>query len=381
MTQSQTVNNITNENMSVTNTDDQFYQRVINSCVKANNTNINYSRELKIISFNVEGVVKKEETLKEIIELVDPDIIACQETYLTLSSALKYKHSFNDRVLTSRSGDQFIKDRWLRLGYQNKHGVASIIKSEIMKDCIEIDSQSDRILIQRVGLGKNTCLVISVYLPTNSTAAADQKKFEAVLHELHALIMNNRKPNEEMVITGDLNLCYITHSSKRRIDAMDKFIKNINCRYFVSRHPTHVSKRHGTVSWLDAAIISEGIVIESLLPLTETELPINPSSHYPLLIKIKLKGDVEIKRKVARYQGPFLSYKRPRWADINVELFHKLSDNFQRTAEYLLHDMSWEIKTKAFCDGIALATNLATYKKEICVDQEKILHDQKVSIL
>lgn len=142
-----------------------FYKRFTSN--NTNNFNKNNSRELSIVSFNCEGIVSKQEVIKEIITLTDADLIATQESYLNISSAMTMRYEFKDRELVSRSGDQMIKDKWLRLQYQNKRGVATIVKNDLMKSSKEIDSQCDRVLMQRLELGNQSCLFISIYLPPN----------------------------------------------------------------------------------------------------------------------------------------------------------------------------------------------------------------------
>ena len=163
---------------------------------------------------------------------------------------------------------------------------------------------------------------------------------------------------------GDVNACYATHTSKRRLAALDRFIQGIGANYYVSRHPTHISRSHNTVSWLDAVIATPGVEIQSLFPLTHDILPVNPSSHFPLMIKVKLKGEKQIPQKPSRYSGPFIYHKKTNWDNVSLPLFHKISSNLQKLNDYVLSGMSWEIQTKFFCDSIAYAIDKATLKPE-----------------
>ena len=371
---------MTQEGASVLDTNnsdpDQFYQRVTNNVINKE-INVCRAKEFTFCTYNCEGLFKKQEVIKEIISMTDADIISIQESYLSISTAMTMRYIFPERELLSVSGDNFIRDRWLRLSYINHHGVASIVKNDLMKNSTFIDCQSDRILMQRLSFDSQSCLYISIYFPPNSSLSMEIRQYEELLGKLSALIENNRKPGEEVILAGDVNCCYLTQNSKRRQAALDRFVERLGGTYYIPRHPTHVSRSHNTVSWLDAVITTPGVEITSLVPLTDTELPSNPSSHLPLLFKVKINGSLQKIQKPQKYNGPFIYHKKPDWNNISIPLFQKIADNLQRVADYVLRGSSWELRTKVFCDAIAHATELAALKpiKENDDIEEKRYHE------
>ena len=265
--------------------------------------------------------------------------------------------------LFSKSEDLLIKDRMLKLNFINKRGTG-ILKKNSLGMSSDIETITDRVQIKRLVSGNMKLMIVNLYMNTNSSLTSEQRKFENLLSQASSTINCNRERDEEIIVSGDFNICFLSHTEKRRKKAMEKFVRDIGGTYYVSEHPTNKSKVHGSMSWLDAVIVTPGIVIETLLPLTDTQMPCSSSTHHPLLIKIQLGGTKPEKFKPSPYDGPILGYKRPDWENVHMGAFHTFSDHLIGVAEEILSDLSWEVQTKAYCDAVAMSIDLSTIIRE-----------------
>ena len=321
-------------------------------------------RSLTLVGWNCENYEKKMDVIREISEVYDPDIITTQETYLTTSTATEFKHAVKGYTMSSVSKDDFLKskDEKDRFTKRPFHGVATTMKDDLFKQSQPVDSGSDRILAQKINLGKKKILLLNCYLPTRGNLMAELKAFESCLNRISALVKEQSDKNTSFILFSDWNLCPVRHNhDKKRIKAMKSFLEEIGGNYFVPEVPSF-TPHLGASSWLDGIITSKDIEMSYLLTLDEEYFPSSTSTHCPVIAGLKLVGEEKEKsgkRKPKSYT-PFHQYKRPNWGNINIEMYQKLSERLIDYTMEATEDCSWEVRTKIFSDCLAKAAHLAT---------------------
>ena len=126
-------------------------------------TNYISTSTLNVLTWNLESFENKKSAVKSLIHLTSPDVLCFQETYLNESKAKELKHDIKDFTMTSQSKDKYMTCKDEKASFRNKHGVATLLSDDLSRRSKFIESNSDRILCQRIQFGGRSLLIINMY--------------------------------------------------------------------------------------------------------------------------------------------------------------------------------------------------------------------------
>ena len=309
-----------------------------------------------------------------------PDALLLQETFMTESTGIEHRGTVKGYVMTAQSKDRYMKEKKEKSRYVNRHGVGTLLKEELTKRSKFIESGSDRVLAQKIYMGKRTLLLINSYCPTRDQSMQGLRDFEECLSRISGLIAEHCGKDCSFALYADWNLCPVKHAKdKKRIKAMSNFLKTINGVYYVPSVPTFSDRKlGGACSWLDGLITSKDVKVNTMISLDNEYFPESNSTHCPLLMQItvKGKGEQEGKRRIKK-DPAYPCYPKVNWKNVHMEIYQKLSKVLVDYTLKVMEDCPWQSRARAFTDCLARAAYLATMEKEENEEEMEERHRQE----
>ena len=207
------------------------------------------SKEILVYYCNLNGIKSKQVSLQQLINQLDPKIIALCETKLG-----------DDKLLRKLLPNYSINSRPNKTG---KSGIALAIKSQTFNSVLEVTSTPHKdILVVRVGMDATSLRMILVYAPQETDDVETRENF---FTELEIEVINCKMNGDFPIVLGDLN-AKIEQNDKRVVplSANGKLLKGIvenqqltvlNFAENCTGKWTHVIRTTGKSSVLDYVMI------------------------------------------------------------------------------------------------------------------------------
>lgn len=126
-------------------------------------SNSEFIRRLKILSFNLHGFNQGSVTIKDLIDNDNPDIILCQEHWLTPASLHKFEDQFTNYFAFGCSAMAQKIETGILIG-RPFGGVMILIKKDLRPYTEKVHCE-ERFAIVRVA----NCIFVDIYLPCIGT--------------------------------------------------------------------------------------------------------------------------------------------------------------------------------------------------------------------
>ena len=238
-------------------------------------SNSEFIRRLKILSFNLHGFNQGSVTIKDLIDNDNPDIILCQEHWLTPASLHKFEDQFTNYFAFGCSAMAQKIETGILIG-RPFGGVMILIKKDL-RPYVEKVHCEERFAIVRVA----NCIFVDIYLPCIGTKDR-QLICEATLQDLWS--WRERYPMCECLIAGDFNTDL--NSSTDVAQYINDFILSkglMRC--------DALSPKAGQVTYCNLALNRESYIDfiitscpEKTSEFTILDPDVNFSDHLPLMI-------------------------------------------------------------------------------------------------
>ena len=226
--------------------------------------------ELLIIHLNCRSIVRKEEELQNIIEMLDPDIICLSETWLDISVPSNSHIPENYKMIRKDRTENFQQ----KYKKKNGGGVAILYKSKLNLNIKKtLNDDTEDILWAEVKM-KKSFLVGVLYRPSYSKMLDDTDGPST-------LEKNIRKATEitnQLIITGDFNIDLRDEENNLTTSLKDTY-ETFSLKQIVKK-PTRVNPGTGKASLIDHIWVSPEINIKS------TGTFIGLSDHFGTYTKI-----------------------------------------------------------------------------------------------
>ena len=262
------------------------------------------------------------------MEKVSPLIIFLQEHWLPNHELSTISSQFSEHNFHSTSSDMFIPPEELLLAPSTSwHGSSIGWSMKIDMFVTKIPVVSERFC--GISYTNNDCHIVfyTVYLPTSGK----DEDFLEVLAQLTTNITQNRTESKAIVIGADTNQS--KKSTKRRIDAMKKFICDFGLKSaLVSNEPTLNHNNLTSSSQIDNIFYHipelNAINVKFLEHLCKFEDSSNLSSHDVIVgnMSLPLVQDKIRKEDFTESYKPFL-VKKPIWDETGMNHYQTLSFN------------------------------------------------------
>jgi len=177
---------------------------------------------LNIIGWNCEGFLSKQSSISTLAEFGRPDALLLQETFMTESTGIEHRGTVKGYVMTAQSKDRYMKEKKEKSRYMNRHGVGTLLKEELTKRSKFIESGSDRVLAQKIYMGKRTLLLINSYCPTRDQSMQGLRDFEECLSRISGLIAEHCGKDCSFALYADWNLCPVKHAKDKKTNQGDE---------------------------------------------------------------------------------------------------------------------------------------------------------------
>lgn len=143
--------------------------------------NYNLNKHCKFTSFNCKSVKRSVDSVREICEM--SDVVALQETWL-LPHDIPFLSTISDKF--EYTGRSAVDTSAGLLTGRPYGGVAILWRKGIFNDVTILECTSSRLAAIRATVGDRSIIVISVYMPTDSTD--NLPLFTEVLGEISAIV-------------------------------------------------------------------------------------------------------------------------------------------------------------------------------------------------
>lgn len=248
-----------------------------------------------MFSYNCEGVHKHLHTIAEMIDDYAPHLLLLQETKLhkhqedTVANKLGVERKFY-----LNSNDQYVDDFAERLEVTSgneTHGTGIIVNTERLGDDFKIyEPQTARIQHLRT----QNINIINVYLPTLDTTQEGKQKLMGALSDLDLILAPLK--GEPVAVIGDFNLS-ISHYPWRQKQFANFFERN-NLKLYSPATPTNFPRAENQKpAVLDHLACTEDFKNVRSDPIDRDRIPLNVSTHIPVLWKFEIKLEKSEKRK------------------------------------------------------------------------------------
>ena len=287
---------------------------------------------MRVGGWNCEGITKHLPVLRDMITKIEPETeaICLSELKCDMSETILADAYFSEHMMVSSTRDMYIKNSRERIEMSTKTqegGTAIIMNPDLFKASKTADIKTDRLVFQKIRDDKINVLMGAVYMPTNG----DQDKFEKMCSTLIEEVTKHRDEGCEVVLIGDMNISD-SHVPRRKA-VFNSMIKTLGLIIHKPRTYTNLSRnKNKSRSTLDYIITSPGVDVGEIEVYHLDRIPTNSSTHSPIFATIRIPirettTKEEESRKEDMLTSPFsnfLARKRPNWANMDKELFHKL---------------------------------------------------------
>nr|XP_034974237.1 DNA-(apurinic or apyrimidinic site) lyase, chloroplastic-like [Zootoca vivipara]XP_034985763.1 DNA-(apurinic or apyrimidinic site) lyase, chloroplastic-like [Zootoca vivipara] len=242
---------------------------------------------LKVVSWNVNGLNNKLNKVEHILKKGAWDVICLQETHV----ANRHK-----RVLENKR----LGEVYTSLDERKKRGVATYVKKNIKTEKILQDGEG-RMVGTRLHLPGGNVIVINIYAPNGGKSGF----FRKLRDQMSKVI-----EGEEIILTGDFNGVWNaemdrTNKERKSSGELPKEFRDLAEEYELKdgwriRNPkekkfSHYSDLHKSAARLDMVWLSANL----MLKVTNSEiLPKSISDHNPVMVNLKEKEDVANYREI-----------------------------------------------------------------------------------
>jgi len=314
---------------------------------------------LSIISFNMHGFNQGSHVIQDLINSMSPDIILCQEHWLTPANLNYFPNKFPEYIgFGSSAMEKCIESGPLR--GRPYGGVMTLVKQNLAK-FVQLIYSSDRFVILRI----RDYIVINLYLPCTGTI--DRLLIiEDVLHEVD-LQCENMLHSCTFLVGGDFN------TDLDVSDPASELIKNYMARYNLLRcyeccdkpkQNTYINDSLGHYSCLDYLLISDKT---KLVDYDIVEPEVNLSDHLP--ISAKFLCSIKTRQNTASTSSPTVT--QLRWDRADLLSYYNLTGGYLQ--EILLEvnvivDSVIDASNDSSVSSVSVQLN-NIYDKTVCILQ------------
>ena len=197
-------------------------------------------------------------------------------------------------------------------------GVAIGWHNSMLSKVVMVDSNHERIAAIKLQQSNGFLLLVSFYAPT----AGHDEDFIESLSALSDLITRNSNGGDNVIIGTDANCS--KNSTKRRIDAWEKFCNKFTFIVHKSDQPTFHHNNGTSESCIDFIVTSEKIKARDLLITCTLDTPQNLSAHDPVTINVDIASDPEIIG--GKFTSTYTEFNRKKvvWDDSKISEYQNL---------------------------------------------------------
>ncbi|CAH2216034.1 jg25937, partial [Pararge aegeria aegeria] len=234
----------------------------------------------RIVTFNCKSVKRSSDGIREFCKTAD--IVALQETWL-LPDELSFLETLSDDF--SSTGVSAVDTAAGMLRGRPYGGVALLWRRSAFQNVSIVQCHNSRICAIRIVLPEKSCIVMSVYMPTD--AVANLAEFTDVLSSVNAVI--DTYSESCVYILGDYN----AHPTERFYIELSQFCieqewtcVDVEMLGLMSDTYTFISEAHGSKRWLDHCVATKAAIasVSNVYVLYD----IMWSDHFPLVVECNL---------------------------------------------------------------------------------------------
>ena len=322
------------------------------------------------MSYNIEGIQKHLETAAEILDEFEPSMMFLQETKIHHHEEAHISNKLGvQRPFWLNSPDLYSDNFTDRLEMSKRepiHGTGIILDKDKAGATPEVyENISHR--FQHIRLAEAN--YINCYMPTRDTRAEGREKLEQALSDLSNVLAPLR--GEPIAIIGDMNLSEKHDSGRKKL--FHDFFKKHELTLYTPAAATNFPRGRGEPAALDHMAATSHFSKVSVEVLDRTRVPLNASTHVPLIWRFSIKEydtvKADEKERVTSKKLP-----RPDWRfGIDLELWERIEKIYVDIAMELTKELeaSWRVKTVEYV--MARASGKA---RMVPMDQEE---DRKMS--
>lgn len=292
----------------------------------------------------MDGLYNNILSVNTMIENENPDMINLQECNLRRANASVAAKELDQRHIMSVNckddNAPLTETTASKSGLVFKAtGTANIWKQDSNLEIKPLPTDTHQMSATEIKFKGKTILNVNCYLPLDKKKDEQDKNYEDYINILTTFVNNKRDPDSELIITGDFNIHNTARSNKpsrkRRIDAYNKMLKDLNVSEHRTNSDTYTAKdpnKHST-SELDWALLSNGLGLKEIKVITGSNLQ-HSSDHSPVAITVdfKYKDEKPGIKKVNDSNKNFVKTKRKDWANIDIKMYNILTSltSYQR---------------------------------------------------
>lgn len=231
-------------------------------------------QKINIVSFNCRSIKRTEQCIFELCS--KNDILLLQETWL-LPSELGYLANIHPDFQSTGTSAVNLSNGPL---VGRPHGGVAILWRSTMQ-AIVIDCNEPRITGIELSLKSGNILILTIYMPTHNIV--NLPEFSDLLSKVNAIIEEKNANNS--IIIGDFNADPKTIFGRE----LEQFCNDNHYKYcdkinLAEDSFTYLSDAHGSTSWLDHCISTEGI--QNAISNFRIMYEIIWSDHFPVALTI-----------------------------------------------------------------------------------------------
>ena len=238
-----------------------------------NNQDVTKFKFIKVISYNMHGFNQGYCTVRDLICSDHPDIILCQEHWLTPSNLYKFNDNFSEYFSFGCSAMSNKIEAGILTG-RPFGGVMTLVKNNL-KTLVETIYTEDRFAVVKVA----NCLFFNIYLPcvgTKDRLLICQTLFDEMLS------IRERYPNCECVIAGDFNVDLNTNDEVAQL--INSFIEasslaRCDILFSCADQNTYINVALNQCSHIDYFLVSS---TSNVVNFNILDPDVNYSDHLPI---------------------------------------------------------------------------------------------------
>ena len=278
----------------------------------SSDTSISISR-LVVVSYNLHGLNQGLAGVKEMIDVLSPDVIMIQEHWLFPNNMCKLNDISCDYFAFGSSPMDSVVGAGPFYG-RPYGGVAILIKKRLMPYTVNVFT-ADRLIAVRIA----DWLLINVYMPCSGTDNR-QLQYADLLVELRALIFSHG--DCRIMIGGDFNINLDCHNSL--CDKVNDFLTNNNLLrcdtlFPVANQFTYVNESLNSMSHIDYFVTSDP---SNTIAFNILDLDVNFSDHLPIMVVLacSLFNNTTERKSQAFFDPCVTNY---RWDHANLDQYYQ----------------------------------------------------------